>query len=125
MSADDALRNRATVVRLGLQIQEVFDGCVEEALKSIQSGSPITGAPGQPVQSGKLLASFKLERPSRDKAVIGTSSPYAVKIEHGVGKFGPATLRSSRGGFHSVKLTAAGMGRVLAAVMRRVRDGEP
>jgi hypothetical protein len=125
VSDDDARRNRSTMVKLGFQLQEVFDLCVDGALVSIQYGSAITGAPGQPVEKGVLLASFTVQRPTKDQAIIGTPSPYANKIEHGVGKYAPLTLKSKQGGFHSVKLTAAGMKRILANAVRRVKAGEP
>lgn len=122
MSASDAQRNRQIIANLGVQIDDVFNGVVADALASIKYGSPVTGAPGQPVVEGTLLASWELERPSADVAIIGSDSPYANPIEHGTGKFGPLTLHATTGGFHSVKLTRAGMRRILADRVQRAQS---
>jgi len=100
----------------------LFTGCVEEVARSIVLGSEITGAPGQPVQTGALRASWQTVFESPTRAVIGTNMAYAEAIEDGVGPYGPLTLRSTVGGFHSAKMTIAAWGRIQAAVAARVAE---
>ena len=132
--ADDA-HNRRTVVTLGAMLHDHFVGCVEEAHRSVQEGSEITGAPGQPVGQygpgyhpgkvgGYLKASWQKVFVSRDSAIIGTNAPYAESIEDGLSySHGgtPMTLRSTVGGFHSVALTVAGMGKIRDFVAAKVK----
>lgn len=87
---------------------------VASAVKaSVQSGSPVTGSPGQPVQTGHLKGSWHLEFESPTAAVISTNVEYAPPIEEGVGPHGALTLRSQVGGWHSVKMTRAGFQRLV------------
>lgn len=70
---------------------------------SITAGSPVTGAPGQPVDTGNLLTSWHLTFDGRT-ADVTTNVEYAEDIEtnrRGV------TLRSSVGGHYSVAQTRA------------------
>lgn len=97
----------------------VFKDACAMAEESIQNGSAISGAPGQPVQTGKLLLSWQLRLDSDTQATIDTNSLYAPAIEDGVGKYGPLTLRASRGGFHSVKLTVAAWPQLIAAAQAK------
>lgn len=106
--------------------QGVFRGFAEAAKESIVEGSPVTGAPGQPVAEGqpdpvgKLKGSWELEYPTPTTAEIATDVDYAPKIEDGIGEHGPLRLRSKVGGFHSVALTVAGAERLLEQVVREV-----
>lgn len=93
----------------------LFVNIASAAHGSIQVGSPITGAPGQPVDTGALRASWQLLFVSRAEALIATDKAYALAIELGImlaragqvtGHTGQRlTLRSSVGGFHSVQKT--------------------
>jgi hypothetical protein len=116
----DETRNRDTSARLGAMLNDVFVGVGTEALRSIQEGSELTGAPGQPVQSGNLRASWHLDFPTTDRAEISTNVIYAEGVEEGTGVYGPLTLRSPVGGFHSVKITAANLDRIVDHEKRRV-----
>lgn len=78
-----------------------------EIATSIRRGSEITGAPGQPVDDGDLLASWVESRPAPALWEFSTALNYAPYIEDGGNDIGPFTLRSEVGGFHSVKLTQA------------------
>lgn len=71
--------------------------------RSIREGSEVTGAPGQPVKTGRLLGSWKRfgTLASRD-VVFASALVYAPIIED---NWRQATLRSKVGGFHSVKIT--------------------
>lgn len=104
--------------------QAVFVGTVAAVKHSIVEGSPITGAPGQPVDSGQLKGSWHDQFLSPTKARVSTNVVYARSIEDGVsyahgGR--PITLRSAVGGFHSVKLTRGAFPQLVAEVVREVR----
>lgn len=127
--------NRRTVVQLGAMMHDHFVGCVDEAFRSVDEGSEITGAAGQPVGQygpgyhpgkvgGYLKASWQKVFVSRDSAIIGTNTDYAESIEDGLSYAHggtPMTLRSTEGGFHSVKTTVAGMGKIRDVVAERVK----
>jgi hypothetical protein len=82
-------------------IQRVNDHVGE----SIRVGSPVTGAPGQPVKTGALLASWVRVQSGPHAVQFYSGLPYASVIEHNLRG---AQLRSAVGGFHSVKLTKNG-----------------
>lgn len=110
-------------VRITTRYNAMADATDDIALESIQVGSRITGAPGQPVDKFQLLPSYHIERLGVRTSRIVSYLPYAWGIEHGVGPHGPIKLRSSVGGFHSIKRTIAAMDRVAAAALRRI-NGE-
>lgn len=93
--------------------QETFGRAVSLAHDSITIGSAITAAPGQPVKTGALMRSFQVRFNGRWSALIGSDLVYAPFIEHGIGAYGPLTLRSKVGGFHSIKRTRAGWPRIV------------
>lgn len=124
---------RRSVAQAKREIDTAFVNAASHALVSIQSGSPVTGAPGQPVGQygpgynqgsvgGTLKASWQLEFDSPTSARISTNIVYARGIEDGVGPHGPITLRSTVGGFHSVKLTVAGFSKILMVEMAKARE---
>lgn len=114
------------VEKVRQQEQAIFTRFAEACKDSIVEGSPVTGAPGQPVAEGqpdpvgKLKGSWTLSYPAPTVAEISTPVDYAPEIEEGVGAHGPLTLRSKSGGFHSVALTVAGADRLLEQVVREV-----
>jgi hypothetical protein len=114
MRAETALRINA--------FGETFVRAVQLTTESIVEGSPITGAPGQPVRTGNLKASWQTSFESPLSARISTNVEYALPIEEGVGRFGPLTLRSAVGGFGSVKLTVANFDRVVEQAKRETTD---
>ncbi len=97
----------------------VFVGVATETLNSIVEGSAITGAPGQPVDTGNLKASWHLGFESATSALISTNVEYAPYIEDGIGR-GPMTLRSAVGGFHSVALTRMGFQKIVDSEVAKV-----
>jgi hypothetical protein len=105
------------------QSNEVFVGSTVEAQRAIVEGSEITGSPGQPVDTGALKGSWIPEFVDANTWEMTTNLEYAPPIEDGVGRFGPLTLRSQVGGFHSVKLLVANWDRVVAFVARQVVGG--
>lgn len=115
--ADDVRRFE---VKVAAALNGTFVDFVAALKGSIVEGSPITAAPGQPVDTGALRNSWQESvAPDLSEATIGTNLVYAPAIEDGVGQFGPLTLRSKVGGFHSVKLTVANADRLLADVAER------
>lgn len=86
----------------------------------VGTGQPdtLTGAPGQPVDTGFLKNSWTLAITPREGR-IQTNAAYARTIEDGVTAKGTAiTFRSKVGGAHSVKLTIAAADRIQAEVVR-------
>jgi hypothetical protein len=95
------LRDFGGIAEAKLRI--LFDRIVAHCFESITVGSDITGAPGQPVKTGTLLDSWRiLEQDEGQKILIVSNVLYAPIIEDNLRG---ATLRSTVGGFHSVKLT--------------------
>lgn len=115
--ADDL---RAFGLKVQTRNQAVFAGVVADTKTSIVEGSPVTGAPGQPVRTGNLRASWQTAFETPTSAIISTNVAYAKPIEDGVGRFGPMTLRSKVGGWHSVALTVANFPRLVAATAERI-----
>jgi hypothetical protein len=109
----DQVRRFSEGVRV--KSQAAFVRVVELTRESIVDGSALTGAPGQPVDTGYLKASWQTVFESPTSAVIGTNTVYAPAIEDGVGRHGPLTLRSQVGGFHSVAQTRANFPRIVVA----------
>ena len=97
--------------------QAVFVNTAAAVKGSIVDGSAVTGAPGQPVDTGALKASWILEFDSATEAHVSTNIEYAPILEDNVRG---ATLRSAVGGFHSVKMTVAGFERIVDAEVRKV-----
>jgi hypothetical protein len=91
------------------------------AKESITDGSELTWSPGQPVQSSRLKDSWILELSEWVAVIVSRGVPYAKAIEEGVGPHGPLTLRSEVGGWHSIKLTKAGMSKIVAAATKGLK----
>jgi hypothetical protein len=102
---DDLLR---FVTKCHTRTRATFAGVATKAHQSITVGHPATGAPGQPVDIGNLVNSWKLAL-TPVEATISTNVEYAPGIEDGIAASGkPIQFRSAVGGAHSVKLTVAG-----------------
>lgn len=100
--------------------RELFLGTVTEVERSIVSGSSITGAPGQPVDTGNLKGSWQVVFDSATQARIVTNVIYAQPIEEGTRAGRALVLRSKVGGFHSVEKTVQGFGRIQESVAQRL-----
>ena len=122
--------------------QAVFVNTAVAVQDSIKFGSIVTGAPGQPVDTGNLLGSWQMTFPQVDVAEISTNVEYAPAVEenwvephqrgpytrkdgahvreHGVkGHTFSITLPyPGRGGPHSVALTRAGFDLLVNDVVR-------
>lgn len=126
-------QGRASSLELVAGSQAAFVRTVQLTRDSIVDGSAITASPGQPVgqygpgyQPGKvggtLKASWQTEFLSPTEAIIATNVPYAQPIEDGIGPHGDLTLRSTVGGFHSVKQTVAGFPLIVEEAVREVTE---
>lgn len=102
--------------------KRTFVNIVAMAKESIVEGSPLTGAPGQPVATGNLKGSWHESFPKPYVAQISTNVSYARAIEDGIGPHGEMTVRSEVGGFHSVKLTIAGLPRLVEAAVAKSKS---
>lgn len=92
-----------------------------EVQRSIKFGSELTGAPGQPVDTGNLRESFILERTGPLTAQVTSNVVYGPIIEEGISDSGtPITFKSAVGGAHSIALTRAGWQNIVDAVAVRV-----
>lgn len=116
MSFDADLRRFE--VKLERVTQAVFADVVAETARSVVDGSEITGAPGQPVDTGNLRASWQTRFVSPTLAEITTNVEYAPFVEDGVGNSGP--MRFKNHGPHSVELTKAGFQRIADHVAKAV-----
>ena len=108
--------------KLDRRMDAVFLDAVGVALESIKIGHAISGAPGQPVQTGNLLNSWDQKVHSKTTATLFSTADYAEHIEEGIGM----TVRSAVGGFHSVKMTVAAWSRIMNASVEKVvsQEGE-
>ena len=88
----------------------LFTNVASGVKESIVNGSAVTGAPGQPVDTGALKASWQLTFESKQSALVSTNIAYAPVIEDNLRG---AKLRSQVGGFHSVKLTVGAFDRLV------------
>jgi len=88
----------------------VFVNTVATVKDSIQNGSAITGAPGQPVDTGNLRASWEASFESAQVATIATNVEYAPVIEDNL-----RGVTFHNHGPHSVKLTVAGFQKIVAS----------
>lgn len=123
---DFADQMRAFSLKVETKSAAVFANVVSATQGSITDGSPVTGAPGQPVDTGNLKASWHTDFESPSSALISTNVEYAQYIEDGVvavgsrrgnvtgGTLQRLTLRSAVGGFHSVAQTVAGFPAIVA-----------
>ena len=103
--------------KAGQRASAVFVNVAAAVKDSVVYGSPVTGSPGQPVDTGNLRSSFQVTFDSPTVARISTNVEYAPLIEDNIRG---ARLRSTVGGFHSAKQTIAGFPRLQEAVNREV-----
>lgn len=115
----------AVRAKAAARLHSTFLTAATEVHRSMQTGSEITSAPGQPVDTGNLRASIQLTFPSATTAMIGTNVEYAKPIEEGIGPNGALNLRSKVGGFHSRKLTIAGWRRIVEFARDRAVEAIP
>ena len=109
-------------VKVRVRTQAAFVGTVAAAQASIQFGSTLTGAPGQPVDDNNLRPSWQTTFESPTVALISTNVAYAESNEDGIARpgGGPYIQRSAIGGRWSVALTRAGIQRLADAEAARL-----
>lgn len=125
----DAFENK-----INKRSKEIFQRTAFTLRDSVVQGSPITGAPGQPVDTNFLRSSWQLTFPASFLARLVTNVAYAPAIEEntpfaydpsGVDRPedfapGPIVGVSETGGPHSVKLTRAGYQKIVNKIVREV-----
>lgn len=94
---------QANVVGIGVEMH-----------RSVVHGSELTGASGQPVDTGNLISSFILEFPTPLVAETTTNVSYAPDVEDNV-----RGVKFRVGGAHSVKDTIAGIDNIIDHVVGR------
>jgi hypothetical protein len=104
---------------MGAKADAILATAVELGKQSIQFGSPITGAPGQPVATGALRNSWHAEQVG-DAYIISTPIEYAQVIEDGINpKTGlPLAFKSTVGGAHSLAITRTNWNRIVDAATK-------
>lgn len=90
--------------------QAVFVNVCAATKASITEGSPVTGSPGQPVDTGNLKNSWQLRFESPSVAEISTNVEYAPFVEDNV-----RNVTFKNHGPHSVRYTIAGFPLIVAA----------
>ena len=132
-------------VKLVTRNREVLLGVTDGVHESIVNGSALTGAAGQPVDTGYLKNSWQKEIAADwQSSEIGTPAAYARVIEDGMrssydsrgttgrfgvlgGQVGPAlgpgrsrkSVKSTVGGHHSVKTTVANADTIVRDVVAK------
>ena len=114
---DDIQRAVANVRR---RERQLFFQSQAHAWRSIRFGSPVTGAPGQPVQRGVLLRGWYRRMNGTRNIEFLNDEPHAEPIEHN--RRG-AMLLSAVGGFHSVLRTRLGWRAIVRYELARL--GQP
>lgn len=109
---------RAAVEKAQRRERALFTNVVSAVETSIKAGSPVTGAPGQPVDTGNLIGSWTTQFEGPRQALVSTNVDYAPSIEDNERG---ATLRSEVGGFHSVRLTRAGFEKLVHDELGRLK----
>lgn len=95
--------------------KDVFLACTVEVQRSVVEGSEITGAPGQPIDTGNLRASFIGEHLPDGAWQLTTNVEYAPFVEENVND-----VQFKNHGAHSIALTRAGYQRIVDLVTGRV-----
>jgi len=116
------------------RVKDTFVRSTEEVQLSVVEGSSVTGAPGQPVDTGNLKTSWIGKHEGGMVWRLATNVGYAPAIEEGTRTaFDPQGVTPERppghkwqksevGGHHSVKLTRAGWQRIVEHAAREVSE---
>jgi hypothetical protein len=125
-------------LKVDARTKAVYLAVAAKVHESITVGSPTTGAPGQPVDTGFLRASWTLTQ-GPTVSEIATNVAYAPVIEHNLraaynssgvqndrrNPNGTArrAVKSTVGGAHSVRLTVAAADRLQSEALRELGLG--
>jgi hypothetical protein len=110
---DDALTK--FIVKVDQNAKDVFADIVGKTHESIVDGSQITGALGQPVDTGNLRTSWNTQFTGDTEAVIQTNVEYAPYVEDNVND-----VQFKNHGPHSVKQTIAAFERIVEQSVKDV-----
>jgi hypothetical protein len=124
---------RVFALKVEVKSKDVITEAGVEVQRSLVEGSEITGAPGQPVDTGALRASFVPERLGDYEWQITTNLVYAPSVEDGVQAPYvtargttvtplPMRFRSAVGGAHSLALTRASWESIVEVATDRTAD---
>jgi hypothetical protein len=102
-------------IKVQTNSQAVFVNTASHVYESIVNGDSLTGAPGQPVDTGALRASWQLTFDGPSTATVSTNIEYAPYVEDNV-----RGVTFKNHGPHSVALTVAGISRIIAAETAKV-----
>ena len=138
---------KAFAAKVERRNKDIFVGCVNDVRTSVTEGSAVTGAPGQPVDTSALINSWRAEYPETWVGTVASYNiAYAEAIEEGYVqahtrkaytrkdgtpvrshsvKGHKLTIRPDAdgkqvGGTGSVKMTRAGWGKLVDAVVEKV-----
>ena len=103
------------IVTVDQNLKDVFAEMVGTTHESIVDGSALTGAPGQPVDTGNLRTSWNAQFVSDTEAVVQTNVEYAPYVEDNVNN-----VRFKNHGPHSVKMTIAAFQKIADASAQKV-----
>jgi len=112
--ANDMERALASIRR---RFNALDEAVTDHVFRSITVGSPVTGAPGQPVDKGELLRSWKKVPDGANGSRIISTADHARAAEDGGGR----RKRSKTGGSHSVRMTRLGWHRIVRFELERVK----
>lgn len=95
-----------------------FLNIIDHVEMSVLVGSDVSGAPGQPIDTGELINSWsKYVAVQQRYARFQSSAAHAEIIETNARG---ARLRSKVGGFHSVAITQSAMNRIISYEASRI-----
>jgi hypothetical protein len=100
------------------RIMAIFHRTVQLVYESVVLGSPVTGAPGQPVDTGALRASWAIRWLSPTQAQISTGIDYAIHVE-----LNERNVTFRVGGAHSLSKTRANFDKLYEQATREVLAG--
>lgn len=129
MAFSDGIRQFKAELRT--RSRDQFFGTANEVARSVIEGSELTGAPGQPVDTGHEKAGWIPAYTSPTRFEMTNKVEYAEAIEDGVGPHGPVAYgntgkpgASTVGGSHSVKKTIDGFQAIADHVAQKIAGGD-
>ena len=114
MSYDGGIARHTTLTTQ--RYRALFTGVTVDVGNSVRYGSPVTGAPGQPVRTGNLLRGWQDQFVGAWLWVLKTNVEYARDVEDNV-----RGVAFRNHGPHSVALTVQGFPRLVSARLAEVR----
>lgn len=139
MSAADEVAQFAA--QLEGRLQDLVTETTGDLHESITTGDPLTGSPGQPIDTGFLINSWTTELPESFVGQVTTNVAYATAIEEGEREaYDPEgvdrpedftgirgdrpAVKSTVGGNHSVKMTRLAWQRIVDRRAAQIAGGD-